>query len=243
MAASSPAGRWRTRSCSPWSRPVSRSGPWTTRPSTGRSASARPARASSARAPTASRTTFLPAASSSRTPPGPWQSYSGSPTPGTRSPATPLASASSRSRWRACRTFTSRRRSGPRSRGPGRARLGRVVVLIDPYAPDLTLGFVTEPDERAARRTLRDQIARLEAQLADCVTTAFSTRGVVSFQVTGVYGPRVLGIAELERVRDDLAGRVGDARKELTAHGEAQERARVRLERMLLAPGRHKFAR
>jgi len=126
---------------------------------------------------------------------------------------------------------------------PGRARLGRVVVLIDPYRQDLTLGLVTEPDERAARRTLRDQIARLEAQLAECVTTAFSTRGEVPFQVSGVHGPRVLGIAELERVRDDLAARLGDARRELTAHGLAQERARVRLERMLLAPGRHKFAR
>jgi hypothetical protein len=125
----------------------------------------------------------------------------------------------------------------------GRARLGRVVVLIDPYAQELTLGHVTAPDERAARRTLRDQIARLEAQLADCVATAFGARGEVPFAVAGAHGPRVLGIAELERVRDDLAGRLAEARRELTAVGIAQERARVRLERMLLAPGRHKFAR
>jgi hypothetical protein len=111
------------------------------------------------------------------------------------------------------------------------------------YAQDLPLGLVTEPGERAARRTLRDQIARLEAQLAECVTTAFSTRGEVPFHVTGAHGPRVLGIAELERVRDDLASRLGEARRQLTAHGAAQEHARVRLERMLLAPGRHKFAR
>ena len=39
------------------------------------------------------------------------------------------------------------------------------MVLIDPYAQDLTLGIVTAPDERAARRTLRDQIARLELVL------------------------------------------------------------------------------
>lgn len=118
------------------------------------------------------------------------------------------------------------------------------MVLIDPYAQELTLGLVTEPDERAARRTLRDQIARMEAQLADCVATAFSARGgEVPFAVTGAHGPRVLGIAELERVRDDLAGRLAGARRALTQRGLEQERARVRLERMLLAPGRHRFER
>jgi uncharacterized small protein (DUF1192 family) len=117
------------------------------------------------------------------------------------------------------------------------------VVLIDPHSQELRLGLVTEADERAARRTLREQIARLEAQLADALATAFATRGEVPFTVTGAHGPRVLGIAELERVRDDLATRLSDARRELTRRGIEQERARVRLERMLLAPGEHKFAR
>jgi hypothetical protein len=117
------------------------------------------------------------------------------------------------------------------------------VVLIDPHWQELTLGFVTDADERAARRTLRDQIARLEAQLADTVATAFGMRDEVPFEVMGAHGPRVLGIAELERVRDDLAARLGDVRRGLTQRGLEQERARVRLERMLLAPGEHKFAR
>jgi hypothetical protein len=117
------------------------------------------------------------------------------------------------------------------------------VVLIDPHWQELTLGFVTDADERAARRTLRDQIARLETQLADTVATAFGMRDEVPFEVMGAHGPRVLGIAELERVRDDLAARLGDVRRGLTQRGLEQERARVRLERMLLAPGEHKFAR
>ena len=117
------------------------------------------------------------------------------------------------------------------------------MVLIDPHWQELTLGFVTDADERAARRTLRDQIARLEAQLADTVATAFGMRDEVPFEVMGAHGPRVLGIAELERVRDDLAARLGDVRRGLTQRGLEQERARVRLERMLLAPGEHKFAR
>jgi hypothetical protein len=116
------------------------------------------------------------------------------------------------------------------------------VVLIDPHVRDLTAGLVVE-GEQAARRTLRDQIARLEAQLADCLATAFPTGGSVPFAVAGDFGPRVLGIAELERVRDDLADRLGEARHALTDRGAAQERARVRLGRMLLAPGRHKFHR
>lgn len=118
------------------------------------------------------------------------------------------------------------------------------MVPIDPYAQDLTLGLVaTEPDERAARRTLRDQIARLEAQLGECVASALTARAAVPFAVAGAHGPRVLGIAELERVRDDLADRLAEARAALTQRGLEQERARVRLERMLLAPGKHKFER
>jgi hypothetical protein len=123
------------------------------------------------------------------------------------------------------------------------------VVLIDADIgthPDPPRGFVTEAGEQAARRTLRDQIARLEAQLADCLVTAFPTGDAVPVSEPAPArpaGPRVLGIGELERVRDDLAGRLGQARRGLTARGVAQERARVRLERMLLAPGRHKFHR
>jgi hypothetical protein len=106
-------------------------------------------------------------------------------------------------------------------------------------------GLAPEAGERAARRTLREQVARLEAQLGDCLTTAFPSGDALPGGSESILpaGPRLLGIAELERIRDDLAGRVGEARRVLTARGVAQERARVRLERMLLAPGRHKFHR
>lgn len=115
--------------------------------------------------------------------------------------------------------------------------------MIDPHVPDLKLGLVTEAGAQAARRTLRSQIARLEAQLADCVATAFPVGDAVPFAVAGSAGPRVLGLAELECVRDDLATRLSQARRALTERGLGQERARVRLERMLLAPGRHRFQR
>jgi hypothetical protein len=53
----------------------------------------------------------------------------------------------------------------------------------------------------------------------------------------------VLGLGELEEVRDALAERLAHANRELEALGRRQARARLRLERMLLEPGRHRFQR
>jgi hypothetical protein len=97
-------------------------------------------------------------------------------------------------------------------------------------------------EERAARRALRDQIAKLEAALGDCVVSAFPF-GPVPMAVRAVAGPRVLALAELERVRDDLVARLSEARAALTQRGADQEAARIRLEKMLLEPGRHRFER
>jgi hypothetical protein len=53
----------------------------------------------------------------------------------------------------------------------------------------------------------------------------------------------VLALGELEAVRDALADRLAAARAELEARGAEHERKRVLLEKMLLEPGRYKFAR
>ncbi len=50
-------------------------------------------------------------------------------------------------------------------------------------------------------------------------------------------------IGELERARDALSARLAHARALQAQRGAAQEAARVRLERMLLEPGRHRFER
>ena len=50
-------------------------------------------------------------------------------------------------------------------------------------------------------------------------------------------------LGELERVRDALTARLAHARALQAERGAAQEAARVRLERMLLAPGEHRFER
>jgi hypothetical protein len=94
-------------------------------------------------------------------------------------------------------------------------------------------------DEQAARAQLRRQIARLEGQLSDAMIGA----GRIAPATRGTGGPHVLGLGELERVRDALADRLADARVELGERRERQAAARALLERMLREPARHKFVR
>lgn len=100
-----------------------------------------------------------------------------------------------------------------------------------------------EEAERIARRALRLQIARLERELSDAVASAFPHVALACEDVAGDTGPRLLGLGELERLRDRLARRLQQARGAVAARAEAQERNRVLLERMFLEPGRYKFMR
>ena len=87
-------------------------------------------------------------------------------------------------------------------------------------------------DETAARRSLRDQIARLEAELSELSAHApVDARG----------GPRLLSLAELEGIRDALVERTREARKALDEQGAAQEAARCTLEEAMLDPARHRW--
>jgi len=97
--------------------------------------------------------------------------------------------------------------------------------------------------ERAARRSLRAQIARLERELADAFVTGFSMGGVqLPFDGTSSE-PRMLDLGELEQVRDELAERLHAARVMIAERADAQAANRLYLERMLLDPAKHRFAR
>jgi hypothetical protein len=115
------------------------------------------------------------------------------------------------------------------------------VVLLD-HPSSLSPGVLRAPevDERAARRTLRAQIARLERELSDLVAAAFPH---VALQPDGApsRGPRLLELGELERVRDDLAERVRRARVIVLGRAELEARSRALLEEMLRDPRRHKW--
>ena len=105
---------------------------------------------------------------------------------------------------------------------------------------------IEQVDEWAARKALRLQIARLERQLAQIVASGFPhipasvARGA---DRESFAGPRLLSLAELERQRDTLAGRLQDARALAGARVEHERRAHELLERMKLEPGRYRFVR
>jgi hypothetical protein len=98
-------------------------------------------------------------------------------------------------------------------------------------------------DERAARRSLRAQIDKLERELAEAFVTAYPMGGLGEEPAQSCATPRMLDLGELERVRDELAARVRTARATITELADRQAANRLRLERMLLDPGRHRFVR
>jgi hypothetical protein len=100
----------------------------------------------------------------------------------------------------------------------------------------------TLPDERAARRTLRDQIARLEEELAQLFCSVWPRKGF-TMSVAGRGGPRLLSLAELEELRDELAAVVQHARRALSDRTYTEEQYRRLIEEMLLDPAAHKWVR
>ena len=102
---------------------------------------------------------------------------------------------------------------------------------------------VEEEELLAARRSLRAQIAKLERELADAFVTAYPMGGLVGHPVDSHRDPRLLGLGELEQVRDQLAERLQEARTSISERADMQARNRLLLERMLLEPGKHRFVR
>jgi hypothetical protein len=109
-----------------------------------------------------------------------------------------------------------------------------------PFAPS-TLPL---PDERAARRTLLDQIARLENELSQLFCSTWPRTDMPRPLVAARGGgPRLLSLGELEELRDDLADRVADSRRALSDRTWVEEQNRRLIEQMLLAPERYKWVR
>ncbi len=115
-----------------------------------------------------------------------------------------------------------------------------------PRAEDLDALFRDRaPDrlsERRARHDLRAQIGLLEKRLGELFASAFPQHGI-EWSVAAVGGPRVLDVADLERVRDALASRLRDAQAELGRRGEAEEANRGLLELMVAEPRRYRWVR
>lgn len=135
-----------------------------------------------------------------------------------------------------------------------------MVVVAD--SPRLATPVGAPVDERAARRSLRVQIARLERELGEAVFAGFphvsdgavagdrrgsaSSRHVTDADVRAgarTFGPRLLGLGDLERVRDELAERVRRARVVIARRADLEADSRALLEEMLRDPQRHRHTR
>ena len=101
---------------------------------------------------------------------------------------------------------------------------------------------VTPADERAARRSLLDQIAKLESELAQLFCATYPRTGF-AWGARSRGGPRLLSLGELERVRDDLAERLEENRRLLSERTLAEEQKRCLIEEMLLEPEEHRWER
>jgi hypothetical protein len=99
----------------------------------------------------------------------------------------------------------------------------------------------TSPDERAARRTLLDQVGRLEEEATGLFCSAWPRKGLDLLPPTPRAGARLLALGELEQLRDQLVERVHRARSALEERGAAEEESRLLIEAMLLDPENHRW--
>jgi hypothetical protein len=120
-------------------------------------------------------------------------------------------------------------------------------AVQEPLAQELRtleLRPLSSPDsERAARATLRAQIARLEAELSEILAECFPFVAAPSCVESHSSGPSLPGLAELERSRDMLAGRLQDLHHRVQRRSEHERGAHELLEKMKLEPGRYKYYR
>ena len=116
--------------------------------------------------------------------------------------------------------------------------LDALELMQPPTAPVL----VPEVDERAARRSLLEQLAKLEKDLSALFCATYPRTGF-EWNVRSHGGPRLLGIAELERIRDQLADRLAENRALLGDRTYVESRNRRLIEEMMLAPEKHKWMR
>lgn len=104
---------------------------------------------------------------------------------------------------------------------------------------------------KPARDSLKRQIDRLEHELGDILLDAFpyagasAAAGAEAAKPRGFedVGPRLLGLAELERERDALVARLSRAKAQLVERGERESASKRLLAAMKLEPGRYKFVR
>jgi hypothetical protein len=114
--------------------------------------------------------------------------------------------------------------------------------MLDLLERDSPMALLVEVDELGARAELRRQVGRLERELAGLFSEAFG-RVALDHHIAAVAAePRILDLGELERVRDNLAERVAEARLALRERARVETANRELLRQMLASPANFKWA-
>ena len=115
--------------------------------------------------------------------------------------------------------------------------------MSDLLVRDTPFSLRVDGDERLARAELRRQIGRLEHQLSRLFAEGFPRVEIDTRVTAAAPAPRALGLGDLERVRDELADRVAEARGALEGRDVADARNRELLQQMLERPADFKWLR
>lgn len=113
-----------------------------------------------------------------------------------------------------------------------------LAVALHSASPPPLLALGTGTDERGARRELRRQIARLEAELASYPR---ELQPPPAPEVRPHHGGRVASAAELERTRDELLDRIAAVREATERRERRRGKARGRVEEMVRDPEANKW--
>lgn len=115
---------------------------------------------------------------------------------------------------------------------------GHEEIDLDALAAELELPDLdAELDERAARRELRRQVGRLEAELAD-YRRDLEPPGAPRLRQPE---PRIAGVPELERTRDALLAQLAAARAAAARRSRRERRAREVRDAMVADPAAHRW--
>jgi len=115
--------------------------------------------------------------------------------------------------------------------------------MLDLIARDDQATLSVAVDERPARAELRRQIGHLERELGNLVSEAFGRVEIEHRLRPATAEPRVLDLGGLERVRDELAERVSQARLDLRERALVETRNRELLHEVQTAPAEHKWVK
>jgi hypothetical protein len=97
-------------------------------------------------------------------------------------------------------------------------------------------------DEAAARRDLRRQVGLLERELSDHACSVWPRADLPLRPVAGG-SAALLTVGELEALRDALAARLAEARRDLAERLEAEEESRALMEAALADPAAYPWVR